>query len=248
MRARLEAGLEERLALAAPARRLRLAVVDEVLAERVAGGALRVLDAGCGDGLITLALAKRYPGCSFLGVDVREGLLNAARARAHARRRLNVRFQHADVTRKLPEGGFDVVLAIECLEEIEDDRAALRAIAAALAPGGMLLVQVPERTWRAILPGSPSMWRDQVRQGYGADELSEVLQEAGLEAVSVRPTFRGTVVVAQELADRFRQAPLPARAAVFPAIAAAVRLERLGMTWGRGHALLALAVRPHHRT
>ena len=51
---KLRAILEERLALMAPSRRLRLALADEVLSGEATGGTLRVLDAGCGDGLLTL--------------------------------------------------------------------------------------------------------------------------------------------------------------------------------------------------
>lgn len=246
--ARLGFVVRERIALAAPSRRLRLTIVEQVLEAPADGRSLRVLDAGCGDGLLALALAKRHPDWELLGVDLREELLRGARARGRSRRLGNVRFERADLTQALPEGAFDVVLAIECLEEIEDDQAALRAMAAALAPGGTLVAHVPERSWRGILPGSPSTWRDQVRQGYSADEFCFALVGVGLEMVSVRATFRGTAVVAQELADRIKRAPLFLRTLVFPVMVAAVALERRGLTWGRGHALLAVARRPLHHT
>jgi hypothetical protein len=60
----------------------------------------------------------------------------------------------------------------------------------------------------------------------------------------VRPTFRVTAAVAQEIRDRIKGSPLAVRAAVFPALAAAVRLERWGITGGRAHALLATGRRP----
>jgi len=51
--------LEERLALMAPARRLRLALAEHELAGQLgAGSRLRLLDAGCGDGLLSLADRK----------------------------------------------------------------------------------------------------------------------------------------------------------------------------------------------
>jgi SAM-dependent methyltransferase len=236
--------LAERLALAAPARRLRFSLVEQVLARVGGSERMCVLDAGCGDGLLALALAERHPGWRLLGVDLREELLRVARGRALARNLPNVRFERADLTRAVPQDGFDVVLAIECLEEIEDDRAALRVMASSLAPGGMMVVHVPERSWQAVLPGSPSTWRDQVRQGYSAPEITSSLAHTGLQVVSVEPTFRGTVVVAQEISDRVKRRPLALRALIFPLMAAAVRSEQWGLTWGRGHALLAIARRP----
>src|SRR5437868_9943712 len=103
---KLRAILEERLVLMAPSRRLRLALADEVLSAAAAGKPLRVLDAGCGDGLLTLSLAQRHRDWALLGVDRREDLLAGARERAAGRSLGNVRFQPADLTRPLPEGGF----------------------------------------------------------------------------------------------------------------------------------------------
>ena len=245
VRGKIAAVLEERLALMAPARRLRLALAEDVVADHAGGRPIRVLDAGAGDGLLSLAIAKRHPHWSILGVDLREDLLAGARARARGRALQNVRFEPADLTEELPESGLDVVLALECLSEIPDDQGALRTMAAALAPGGLLVAQVPERSWQAILPGSPSTWRDQVRQGYSSEEISEALRRAGPEQVEVQQIYRATAVVAQEIRDRIKDSNLAIRAAAFPALAAAVRLERWGITGGRPHALLAVARRPN---
>jgi len=239
---RLAAILAERTALDAPARRLRLAVVEEALVRHAGDGALRVLDAGCGDGLLTLALARRHPRWSILGVDARADLLRGAAARAEARGLANVAFRHADLTEPLPVGTpFDAVLAVECLSEIEEDERAVRLLAAALTPGGLLLAHVPERSWTPILPGSPRTWREQVRQGYAAEELARLLGAAGLELVELRPTYRAAAAAAQELRDRLKRSPALARALAFPVFAAAAALERRGLGGGRARALLAVA-------
>src|SRR3954470_4790589 len=75
-RAFLAAALEERLALMAPARRLRLALADEIVSAYGGARPLRLLDAGTGDGLLALALAQRHPDWAVLGVDLREDLLD----------------------------------------------------------------------------------------------------------------------------------------------------------------------------
>lgn len=244
MRERLGAVLLERLALSAPSRRQRFGLVEDVLAGEIGQRPVRVLDAGCGDGLLSLGLAARHPSWSVLGLDFREELIEMARSRARKRGMHNVRFVRADLTEPLPESGVDVVLAIECLVEIPDDVAALRSMVRALAPKGMLVVQVPERSWTAMLPGSESTWRDQVRQGYSAGDMDRALRTAGLEVGWIGPTYRGTVVLAQELSDRLRGRPLPLRALAFPPLTAAVALERRGLTWGRGRALIAVARKP----
>lgn len=235
--------LEERLVLMAPSRRLRLALADEVLTEAAAGRPLRLLDAGCGDGLLSLAMAKRHPDWSVVGVDRRGDMLERARERARERGIGNVAFETADLTQPLPSSGFDAVIALECLHEIPDDRAALAAIAGALRPGGALALQVPERDWRPVLPGSSGIWREEVRHGYGKDEMTELLREAGLEPVAMRPTYRSLVAAAQEVRDRIKASPLPVRMLAFPFLAAAVRLEQWRLTWGRPSAFLTLAHR-----
>ena len=144
-----------------------------------------------------------------------------------------------NITQPRPETAFDAVLAIECLSEIEDDEGALSALAGALVRGGLLVVHVPERGWRPILRGSAATWRHEVRHGYSADEITAALRRAGLVAVDVRPTMRGTVALAQEIRDRIKARRLAVRALAFPAMAAATRLERLGATRGPHHALIA---------
>jgi SAM-dependent methyltransferase len=236
--------LEEGLALMAPSRRLRLALSDEVLSAEAEGEPLRVLDAGCGDGLLTLSLAKRHRDWALLGVDRRDDLLDGARARAAGRGLGNVRFQPADLTQPLPEGGFGAVVALECLHEIPDDAAALRSMAGALAPGGLLALQVPRGDWKPVLRGSTGIWREEVRHGYGTEEIEADVRAAGLEPFELRPTYRSLAAAAQEIRDRIKGAPLPLRLLAFPFLAAAVRLERLGLTWGEPSATLVLARRP----
>jgi SAM-dependent methyltransferase len=235
---------EERIALMAPSRRLRLALADEVLSAEAAGRPLRLLDAGCGDGLLSLALAKRHRDWTVLGVDQRDDMLEGARARARGRGLGNASFEAADLTKPLPQTDFDAVLALECLHEIPDDKAALAAMAGALRPGGLLALQVPQRDWSPVLPGSSGIWREEVRHGYGEQDLAAMLRAAGLEPVAMRPTYRSLAAAAQEIRDRIKGARLPVRLLAFPFLALAVRLERWGFTWGRPSAVLALA----HRT
>jgi SAM-dependent methyltransferase len=236
--------VEERTALMAPSRRLRLALAERAIVAYAGEKPVRVLDAGCGDGLLALALASRHPGWELTGVDLRETLLVGARERAANRDLTNAEFVAADLTRPLPVYGFDAVMALECLNEIPDDRAAIASIAAALAPGGLFVVQAPHREWKPVLRNSDPTWRDEVRHGYDEEELRDVLSAAGLERIEVEPTYRSTASLAQELRDRVKDRSLAARTALFPAMVAAVRLERWGLTGGAANALFAVARQP----
>jgi SAM-dependent methyltransferase len=237
--ARLTDALDARVRRLAPARLLRFELVDALLARELGEGPARVLDAGCGEGLFACRIARRHPRWTIDGVDVGDEQLGQARAAARREGLLNVTFRSADVTADIGAGGYDAVAAIECLEEIPDDAAALTTMAAALRPGGLLVVHVPERDWRPVLRGSEATWRHEVRHGYSADELAGRLTGLGLDDLTVAPTSRGVVRAAQELRDRARGRHLALRAALAPVGLAAVRLERAGATWGPGRALLA---------
>lgn len=240
----IRAVLEERLALMAPARRLRLREAERFLGEQAGERPLRLLDAGCGDGLTTMALAKRHPRWGLLGVDLQEHLLAGARRRAEGRGLGNVEFEIADLLRPLPFDGFEAVIALECLSEIPDDEAALRTLFGAAAPGAPVAVQVPDRDWRPVLPGSATTWREQVRQGYTREEIEALLVKVGLTGVETRGTYRSLAAAAQEIRDRIKERSVWLRLLAFPFLAAAVALERRGVTWGRPNAIFASGRRP----
>jgi trans-aconitate methyltransferase len=224
----------------APARRLRFALALEALEAFGGGRALRVLDAGCGDGEFAVTIARRHPEWSVVGADVADDMLE--RGRAALAELSNVEFLYADLTENLGTGVYDVVASIESLEEIPDDTAALRRMVAALRPGGLFVAHVPERDWRPVLPGSDETWRNEVRHGYAAGELAERLRGLGLEDVRIEETSRSLVRAAQEVRDRVSPQRPGRRAAVSSALAFTVPLERAGLTWGQGRALFVRAV------
>ena len=95
------------------------------------GPGVAVLDLCCGNGGPGRFLTGQL-GCAYLGVD------ESARAVALARERtygLPCRFAVAPVP-PLPAGSFDVVLLLEAMLAFEDKEPLMRAIAAALRPGG----------------------------------------------------------------------------------------------------------------
>lgn len=233
--------LERRLRHLPPARRLRFMLALRSLASLGDSTSIRLLDAGAGDGLLSLAIAQRHPDWTIVAADLREDALERGRTDALRDGVRNVRFEKLDLTRPIPDGGYDVVLALECLEEIADDEAATAAFAGALRPDGLLLVHVPERDWQPVLQSSEAAWRDEVRHGYTQDELVELLERQGLLVDRVTPTTRGTVRLAQEVRDRIKTARLAVRALAYPPLTAALWLERIGVTWGPARALYAEA-------
>ena len=99
----------------------------------------RVLDAGCGWGVTLEALEAR--GYRVCGLDVSRQALERLD-------RPDSRLIEADLTCPLgpgaaAEAAFDVVLALDVIEHLDDDGAALTSLGRLLRPGGTMIVSVP---------------------------------------------------------------------------------------------------------
>ncbi len=146
----------------APLHRLnpaRLVFLRETLAEHFGRDAkslrpfsgLRILDIGCGGGLISEPLARL--GAAVTGIDAAEA--NIAVARAHARGAdLEIDYRQASAEELAANGGrFDAVLALEVVEHVADVDALLRAVATLVRPGGAFIGSTLNRTAKSLLFG-----------------------------------------------------------------------------------------------
>jgi len=144
----------------------------------------RALDVGCGAGLLCEPLARL--GAAVTGVDA--AAENVAVARAHAVGSALAIDYHAGELAALDLGRFDLVTCMEVLEHVADKPVFMAALAASLAPGGLLILSTPNRTpaSRLLLVGAAELvgaipkgthrWDDFVTP----DELRELLAEVGL--------------------------------------------------------------------
>jgi len=122
-------------------------------------GAQRVLDAACGTGAHAIALARR--GYDITGVDISAGMIARARANVANARGDRVRFVVGGFGHLATEAGtgYDALICLgNSLPHVLTERdldATLRDFAAALRPGGLLLVQ--NRNMDAVL-AAQSRW------------------------------------------------------------------------------------------
>jgi 2-polyprenyl-6-hydroxyphenyl methylase/3-demethylubiquinone-9 3-methyltransferase len=142
------------------------------------------LDVGCGAGLLCEPLARL--GAAVTGVDAAWENVTAAQAHAEGSC-LSIDYRCGDVA-GLGLAGFDLVCALEVLEHVADKPAFIAALAAALAPGGLMILSTPNRTARSRLllvegaerlgaiPRGTHHWDDFITP----DELRDLLVDAGL--------------------------------------------------------------------
>lgn len=136
----------------------------------------RLLEIGCGAGALLYELAAR--GFESEGLDASEQAVDiASRIAATSRRRVAIHSAPA------PEWNecFSSVVAMEVLEHIEDDIAALKIWRSWLRPGGALLLSVPAHTrrWSAA-----DEWAGHVRR-YDENDLRVCLTSAGFRLQSI---------------------------------------------------------------
>jgi len=179
---------------------------DAVAFHRLAG--LRLLDLGCGGGLVAEPMARL--GARVVGLDASEK--NVAVARLHgaaAGLAIDYRLGAAeDLVGALAP--FDIVLNLEIVEHVADLDAFLGAAGALLAPGGCTVVATLNRTLKSLafakvgaeyvlgwLPRGTHDWRRFVRPS----ELAASLRRAGLTLRDLRGVSYSPLTAAWRLGD-----------------------------------------------
>jgi 2-polyprenyl-3-methyl-5-hydroxy-6-metoxy-1,4-benzoquinol methylase len=110
----------------------------------------QVVDVGCGTGNTTIALAKRFPDVSFLGVDISRNSLAAARRQAREQEIRNVCFERADLSQDFSHlGRFRGVISTGVLHHLANLPEGFRRVAQLVEPGGYLLLWLYGRHGRA---------------------------------------------------------------------------------------------------
>ena len=84
-------------------------------------GAQRVMDVGCGVGILTTWYAACFPDITFLGVDRSLKLIEAARQAAHSWHLTNVSFEPCEIPRQAIPGDFDAIVSTQALFQSESD-------------------------------------------------------------------------------------------------------------------------------
>jgi trans-aconitate 2-methyltransferase len=99
----------------------------------------QIADLGCGPGNLTQHLAERWPSAQVSGVDSSPQMLATAMAYAGP----NLRFVEADIRHWQPTVPLDLLVSSATLQWLDDHATVLPHLAAMLASGGVLALQMP---------------------------------------------------------------------------------------------------------
>ena len=129
-----------------PLHRLNPLRTDFVASRTTLAGA-RVLDVGCGGGLLSESLTRR--GAQVTAIDLAPAMIDTARLHA-AQSGLAIDYRVADIA-DLGDAPFDAVCCMEMLEHVADPAGFVALLARRLRPGGSLFVSTLNRNLKSFL-------------------------------------------------------------------------------------------------
>jgi 2-polyprenyl-6-hydroxyphenyl methylase/3-demethylubiquinone-9 3-methyltransferase len=165
---------------------------DRRLSAAIPFDGLKILDVGCGAGLLCEPMAEQ--GANVVGIDATERNVEVARWHA-AQVGLSIDYRHCLAANLLAANErFDVVLNTEVIEHVADPEQFMRDCCQLVKPGGLMVVATLNRTLRAFLlaivgaeyvlrwlPRGTHDWRRFLRPG----EISGMLERHGLKTTHI---------------------------------------------------------------
>jgi 2-polyprenyl-6-hydroxyphenyl methylase/3-demethylubiquinone-9 3-methyltransferase len=153
----------------------------------------RVLDVGCGGGLLAEAMARK--GAAVTGIDLAEDLLQVARLHAlEAGIEVDYQLTSAEAHAAGRAGAYDMATCMEMLEHVPDPTAVIGALARLVRPGGHVFVSTLNRTLKSyamavigaeyvlrLLPAGTHTYEKFIRPS----ELRQWAGAAGLRVVDI---------------------------------------------------------------
>jgi trans-aconitate 2-methyltransferase len=126
-----------------------------------------IVDLGCGPGNITEWLRRRWPEADIAGVDSSREMLETAR-----KNHPDLAWEQADIEHWRPKAAVDLIYSNAALQWLDHHRPLFARLFAALAPGGVLAVQMP----RNFDQPSHALMRRAAQEGPWRDNLAPHLR------------------------------------------------------------------------
>ncbi len=154
-------------------------------------GNISVLDAGSGFGQYSYYLAKKNPQWNIDSVDIKTGEINDCKIFFKKTGLKNVIPIAADLTSYSNNSKYDLVLSIDVMEHIENDKLVFHNFYNSMKENGMLLISTPSVLVDSGATGKNrgSFTEEHVRDGYSKENIASKLKEAGFNDIDTYYTY-----------------------------------------------------------
>jgi len=173
-------------------------------------GPQTVLDAGSGFGQYEYYMASKYKNWTIKGVDVKDEQVADCNNFFSRIGLTNTSFEVADLTKFKEPEAYNMVLCVDVMEHIEEDELVLKNFCESLKPGGFLLISTPSDHGGSEVhhdhdheDGSHSFIDEHVRDGYGIEEISTKMKNAGFSKTEVHYQYGKSGKIAWRLSMKY---------------------------------------------
>jgi SAM-dependent methyltransferase len=151
----------------------------------------KVLDAGFGYGQYSYFLAGLGKNVFVKGMDLKEEQVQDCTDFFKSKGIDNAVFFTGDLTQYVENEYYDLILCVDVMEHILEDRLVFSNFANSLKKGGVLLISTPSDQGGSDVHDEQdsSFIEEHVRDGYGKDEINDKLRTAGFEDVMIQYSY-----------------------------------------------------------
>ena len=165
-----------------------------------------VLDAGMGFGQYSWWMAKKNRSWKITAADIKSEQVSDCNA-FFSSTGLADRVQaiEADLVKWRSDDKYDLILCVDVMEHIEEDRTVFASFCAMTNPGGFLVISTPSDMGGSDVhsENDSSFIGEHVRDGYGREEITGKLSDAGYKDVSVTYTYGTPGSIAWRLSMKY---------------------------------------------
>lgn len=168
-------------------------------------GKRQILDAGMGFGQYSYALSKINKQWEIKSVDIKEEQIADCKNFFEKAKIKNVNFEYADLTTYEAENSYDLIISVDVMEHIEEDRKVFENFAKSLKADGMLLISTPSDQGGSDVHEDhhDSFIDEHVRDGYAISDIEAKLITAGFSKVKSKYQYGKTGSFAWKLSMKY---------------------------------------------
>lgn len=141
-------------------------------------------DAGAGFGQYSYFILKHFQSAQVHAVDLKTTYMNSFARYAQKRNWKGFQAEQANLVNHLPDQKFDLIIAVDILEHIEEDEKVLANFRKVLAQDGKLIISSPSN-----FDESAKFTAEHVRPGYSKEEICSKLEKAGFKINSFEYSY-----------------------------------------------------------